>query len=82
MKSYELVRPLRIAPADGCKNFGLQQMRLLEMVPDYGEHLVFDTSLRAVHFLRKTFHRLQIRQSPAFLRLKDNTKKPYEHDRI
>ena len=82
MKSYELVRPLRIAPADGCKNFGLQQMRLLEMVLDYSEHLVFYTTFRAAQFLRNTLHRLQIRQGPAFLRLQDHTKKPHIHDRV
>lgn len=82
MKSYELVRFLRIAPADGCKNFGLQQMRLLEMVPYYGEDLIFDTACRAAQFLRNTLHRLQLRQGPAFLRLQNHTKKPYEHDRI
>ena len=82
MKSYELVRLLRIAPADGCQDLGLQQMRLLEMVPDYGEDLIFDTACRAAQFLRNTLHRLQLRQGPAFLRLKDHTKKPHIHDRV
>lgn len=44
MKSYELVRFLRIAATDCRQDFGLQQVRLLEMTPDYGEHLIFYTA--------------------------------------
>lgn len=82
MKSYELVRFLRIAATDCRQNLGLQEMRLLEMTPDYGEDLIFDTACRAAQFLRNTLHRLQLRQGPALLRLQNHTKKPYEHDRI